>query len=136
MRMRPGMVVVALATQALLLAGERPTWAQRGPIKVALLVPTTGPLSANGKDMVNGLELFFEEQKYRLAGREIKSTVREEGARPATASPNAPALVGEASARLPLAEAARLGQASGGLDPVVLDDEGNPATGLTKARGL
>src|SRR3989475_6631030 len=75
MRMRPGMVVVALAAQALLLAGERPTWAQRGPIKVALLVPTTGPLSANGKDMVNGLELFFEEQKYRLAGREIKLIV-------------------------------------------------------------
>src|SRR5207244_1230432 len=34
MRMRPGMVVVALAAQALLLAGERPTWAQRGPTKV------------------------------------------------------------------------------------------------------
>src|SRR2546430_12171870 len=78
MRMRPGMVVVALAAQALLLAGERPTWAQRGPIKVALLVPTTGPLSANGKDMVNGLELFFEEQKYRLAGREIKLIVEDD----------------------------------------------------------
>ena len=92
MRMRLGMVVVALTAQALLLAGERPTWAQRGPIKVALLVPTTGPLSANGKDMVNGLELFFEEQKYRLAGREIKL--------------------------------------------IVEDDEGKPATGLTKSRGL
>src|SRR5437879_8112231 len=85
MRMRPGMVVVALAAQALLLAGERPTWAQRGPIKVALLVPTTGPLSANGKDMVNGLELFFEEQKYRLAGREIKLIVEDDEGSPATA---------------------------------------------------
>src|SRR5438552_5403547 len=77
MRMRLGMVVVALAALTLLLAGERPTWAQRGPIKVALLVPTTGALSANGRDMINGLELYFEEQKYRLAGREIKLIVED-----------------------------------------------------------
>src|SRR3989442_5110501 len=93
MRMRPGMVVVALAAQALLLAGERPTWAQRGPIKVALLVPTTGPLSANGKDMVNGLELFFEEQKYRLAGREIKLIVEDDEGKPATGLTKARGLV-------------------------------------------
>src|SRR5438309_2812819 len=93
MRMRPGMVVVALAAQALLLAGERPTWAQRGPIKVALLVPTTGPLSANGKDMVNGLELYFEEQKYRLAGREIKLIVEDDEGKPATGLTKARGLV-------------------------------------------
>src|SRR2546425_3617277 len=93
MRMRLGMVVVALTAQALLLAGERPTWAQRGPIKVALLVPTTGPLSANGKDMVNGLELFFEEQKYRLAGREIKLSGGEGEASPATGLTKARGLV-------------------------------------------
>src|SRR2546430_13561518 len=78
MRPRLGMVVVALAALTLLLAGERPTWAQRGPIKVALLVPTTGALSANGRDMINGLELYFEEQKYRLAGREIKLIVEDD----------------------------------------------------------
>src|SRR6266571_242369 len=93
MRMRLGMVVVALTSQALLLAGERPTWAQRGPIKVALLVPTTGPLSANGKDMVNGLELFFEEQKYRLAGREIKLIVEDDEGKPATGLTKARGLV-------------------------------------------
>src|SRR5439155_1724895 len=49
-------------------------------------------LGANGKDMINGFELFFEEHKYRLAGREIKF--------------------------------------------IVEDDEGKPATGITKARGL
>jgi len=68
------------------------TSAQKPPIKVALLVPQTGPLSANGKDMINGLQLFFEEQNYRLAGREIKL--------------------------------------------IIEDDEGKPATGLTKLRGL
>src|SRR5207253_2446360 len=48
--------------------------------------------SMDGKDMINGFELFFEEHKYRLAGREIKF--------------------------------------------IVEDDEGKPATGITKARGL
>jgi len=93
MRTRLGMVVVALAAHALPLAGERPTWAQRGPIKVALLVPTTGPLSANGRDMINGLELYFEEQKYRLAGREIKLIVEDDEGKPATGLTKARGLV-------------------------------------------
>ncbi len=93
MRTRLGMVVVALAALALPLAGERPTWAQRGPIKVALLVPTTGPLSANGRDMINGLELYFEEQKYRLAGREIKLIVEDDEGKPATGLTKARGLV-------------------------------------------
>ena len=93
MRTRLGMVVVALAVLALPLAGERPTWAQRGPIKVALLVPTTGPLSANGRDMINGLELYFEEQKYRLAGREIKLIVEDDEGKPATGLTKARGLV-------------------------------------------
>lgn len=83
---------VALVVAALLLAGGPGVWAQKGPIKVGLLVPQTGPLAANGKDMINGLTLFFEEQGNRLAGREIKL--------------------------------------------IIVDDEGKPATGLTKARGL
>ncbi len=85
-----GTILVVLVAVAVVLTGGAS--AQKGPIKVALLVPTTGPLSANGKDMVNALELFFEEQKYRLAGREVKL--------------------------------------------IVEDDEGKPATGLTKTRGL
>src|SRR5216117_4120004 len=93
MRMRLGMVVVALTAQALLLAAERPTWAQRGSIKVALLVPTSGPLSANGKDMINGLELFFEEQKSRLAGREVTLLVEDDEGKPATGLTKARGLV-------------------------------------------
>jgi branched-chain amino acid transport system substrate-binding protein len=87
---RPALVLALLAAAAVLAAP--PGWAQKGPIKVGLLVPLTGPLSANGKDMVNGLELFLEEHRSRLAGREIRL--------------------------------------------IVEDDEGKPATGLTKVRGL
>jgi branched-chain amino acid transport system substrate-binding protein len=88
---RPALLALTLLAAAAVLSAP-PGWAQRGPIKVGLLVPLTGPLSANGKDMVNGLELFLEEQKSRLAGREIRL--------------------------------------------IVEDDEGKPATGLTKVRGL
>jgi len=73
-------------------AAPLPTAAQKGPIKIGMIVPQSGPLAANGKDMINGYELFFEQLGYKLAGREVKF--------------------------------------------IVEDDEGKPATGLTKVRGL
>ncbi len=87
------LVALALAVLALLLAGETVSWAQKGPIKVGLLVPQTGPLAANGKDMINGLELFFEQHNYRLAGREIKLIVEDDEGRPATGLTKARGLV-------------------------------------------
>src|SRR5574341_991584 len=87
------LVVLALAALALLLAGETVTWAQKGPIKVGLLVPQTGPLAANGKDMINGLALFFEQHNYRLAGREIKLIVEDDEGKPATGLTKARGLV-------------------------------------------
>lgn len=90
MRMRLLVPAVLVAVAVALAAG--PSVAQKGPIKIDMLVPQSGPLAANGKDMINGFEMFFEENGYRLAGREIKF--------------------------------------------IVEDDEGKPATGLTKIRGL
>jgi len=66
--------------------------AQKGPIRVGFMSSLTGPLSPNGKDMLNSFELFLQEQGGKLGGREIK-------------------LIAE-------------------------DDAGNPATGLTKLRGM
>ena len=84
-------MLLALTAVALLLAPP-PADAQKGPIKIGMIVPQSGPLAANGKDMINGYELFFEQVGYKVAGREIKF--------------------------------------------IVEDDEGKPATGLTKVRGL
>jgi branched-chain amino acid transport system substrate-binding protein len=87
--------IVTLAFTGLLavsLLVPAPAPAQKGPIKIGMIVSLSGPLAANGKDMVNGYEMFFEENKHRLAGREVKF--------------------------------------------IVEDDEGKPATGLTKIRGL
>jgi ABC-type branched-subunit amino acid transport system substrate-binding protein len=58
--------------------------AQKGPIKVGLILPETGPLAANGKDMANGMQLFFEEQGWRLAGREVKLTTEDDEGKPPT----------------------------------------------------
>ncbi len=85
--MRRMLVVLLVATVAvgmILAAGTGPWAQQKGPIKVGLLVPTSGPLSANGKDMINGLEMFLDEQKSRLAGREVKLIVEDSAAVPAT----------------------------------------------------
>ena len=91
MRNVPALALLVLAMLALVVA-PLPTAAQKGPIKIGMIVPQSGPLAANGKDMINGYELFFEQVGYKLAGREIKF--------------------------------------------IVEDDEGKPATGLTKVRGL
>jgi branched-chain amino acid transport system substrate-binding protein len=90
--MRPRLQALAVLIALAAALAAAPSVAQKGPIKIGMLVPQSGPLAANGKDMINGFELFFEENKYRLAGREIKF--------------------------------------------IVEDDEGKPATGLTKIRGL
>ncbi|HET7874696.1 MAG TPA: ABC transporter substrate-binding protein, partial [Methylomirabilota bacterium] len=92
--MRKALTVAAVMIGlALGLGTPDPGWAQKGPIKVALLVPETGPLSANGKDMINGLQLFFEEQGWRLAGREIKLTVEDDEGKPASGLTKARGLV-------------------------------------------
>ncbi len=79
------LLLVIAAVVGMILATGGGLWAQqKGPIKIGLLVPTTGPLSANGKDMINGLEMFLEEQNSRLAGREVKLIIEDDAAVPAT----------------------------------------------------
>jgi branched-chain amino acid transport system substrate-binding protein len=91
--MRRLVPIVALSLIVAALAAGGPSWAQKGPIKIGMLVPQTGPLAANGKDMINGFELFFEENKYRLAGREVKFIVEDDEGKPATGLTKARALV-------------------------------------------
>ncbi len=92
--------VLALAVVLLLLPGGPGPWAQKGPIKVGFLVPQTGPLSANGKDMINALTLFLEEQNYRLAGREVKLIIEDDEGKPATGLTKARGLIEEQAVHL------------------------------------
>ena len=91
--MRRLLSVLIVAALGAGVAAGTPSWAQKGPIKIGMLVPQTGPLAANGKDMINGFELFFEEHKYRLAGREIKFIVEDDEGKPATGITKARGLV-------------------------------------------
>ena len=75
-------LLVAVAVTPLL--APAPSSAQKGPIKVGFLVTQTGPLAANGKDMLNGLELFLQETGGKLAGREVKLIVEDDESKPAT----------------------------------------------------
>jgi branched-chain amino acid transport system substrate-binding protein len=89
--MRKKLIVISAMTLVFALS-TLPAKAQKPPIKVGFMSSLTGPLSPNGKDMLNSLELFLGEEGGKLAGREIR-------------------LITE-------------------------DDAGNPATGLTKLRGM
>jgi branched-chain amino acid transport system substrate-binding protein len=76
--------LTSLMVAALVVAGGSAS-AQRGPIKIGMFVPLTGPLAANGKEMVNGLTLFLDEQGKRLAGRDVQLLVEDSEGKPATA---------------------------------------------------
>ena len=50
----------------------------KGPINVGLLVPETGPLAANGKDMINAMKLFLEQRQNKLGGRPVTLVIEDD----------------------------------------------------------
>ncbi|MFL5290934.1 MAG: ABC transporter substrate-binding protein, partial [Myxococcales bacterium] len=66
---------------------------QKGPINIGLLVPETGPLAANGKDMVNALKLFLEQRQNKLAGRPVTLIIEDDAGVPATGLTKARSLI-------------------------------------------
>lgn len=83
MRRAAVLVVVALGLVGLWSA-RRGSAAEKGPIKIGFLYPQSGPLAANGKDMANGMALFLDERKNKLAGREVQLLVEDDEGKPAT----------------------------------------------------
>ncbi len=86
------LVAVTLALAALVAAGGI-TWAQKPPIKIGMVTSLTGGLAPNGKDMVNGLQLFLDEQGGKLAGRDVKLVIEDDEGKPATGLTKARSLV-------------------------------------------
>ncbi len=57
-------------------AGSLAAHAQSGgSIKIGVLAPLTGPLAAPGKDMDDGLKLFWEQAGYQAGGRKVELVV-------------------------------------------------------------
>lgn len=77
-RMFPGVLGV------LLLVALTPglAWGQKGPIKIGFLAPMTGGAAQVGKDMVNGLSMWLDEQNHQIAGRKVELIVEDNQGRP------------------------------------------------------
>jgi branched-chain amino acid transport system substrate-binding protein len=66
--------LIAVGALALGL-GAGAAHAQGGPIRIGVLAPVTGPLATPGKDMVDGLRLYWEQANYTAGGRKIELLV-------------------------------------------------------------
>ena len=61
----------ALALAAAALVGTA-TAQTTGPIRIGVLAPITGPLATPGAEMVDGMKMFWEMNKYTAGGRKIE----------------------------------------------------------------
>jgi len=85
-RLRSKALVPALALAAVCLWHGPPALsASSGPIKVALLAPTSGTAAAAGHDMINAWNLYWSEHHDTVAGRKVQTTVYDTGSNPAHA---------------------------------------------------
>jgi branched-chain amino acid transport system substrate-binding protein len=88
MKMSTRATTAALAAAFAILSAGAPApvrSADAGPIKVALLAPTSGSAAAAGHDMVAGWELYWKEHNNKVAGRTVQTTVYDTASNPAHA---------------------------------------------------
>ncbi len=75
--------VLAMLLVVLVAAGAgRVGAAPLGPIKIGVIVPLTGRVAPNGRDLLNGLMLALDEAGGKAAGREIRLLVEEDQGQP------------------------------------------------------
>lgn len=76
-------VVVIVGVLVLLACAVPDTvWAQKGPVKIGVITPMTGAAAAIGKDMVNGLTLYLEQNEQQIAGRKAEVIVEDSQGKP------------------------------------------------------
>jgi branched-chain amino acid transport system substrate-binding protein len=84
-RLRKAHIAAALVLVLLLAAcsapgeGDEEGGGEEGPIKVGVIVPTTGVVAAAGTDMLNGWNLYWEINGNEVSGRTIE-TIHEDNA--------------------------------------------------------
>jgi branched-chain amino acid transport system substrate-binding protein len=86
----PLVLVLALLVSAVVTTESA---AQGGPIKIGMLAPLTGAFSGAGKDMVAGLELYFDEINRQVSGRKIELVIEDSEGNPQQALSKARKLV-------------------------------------------
>jgi branched-chain amino acid transport system substrate-binding protein len=101
--MRRGM---KLSIGALMAAAITSIWpigeavAQAPTIKIGVLAPLTGPLATPGKDMVDGLKLYWDEAKNEAGGRKVELVIADTTCNPDTALTQARRLVNQDKVQL------------------------------------
>jgi branched-chain amino acid transport system substrate-binding protein len=74
--------VIMGALTLLVCAGPGMVWAQKGPVKIGVITPMTGAAAAIGKDMVNGLSMYLEQNGQQIAGRKVEVIVEDSQGKP------------------------------------------------------
>jgi branched-chain amino acid transport system substrate-binding protein len=64
-----------VAALAVALVTAAAAHAQSGPIRIGVLAPVTGPLATPGRDMVDGLRLYWQQANYTAGGRKVELVI-------------------------------------------------------------
>jgi len=78
-------VVVLLAAAALASASAPGALAQEKELRIGFIAPMTGPFAQVGRDMLDGLNMYIEENKGEFAGTKVRVIVEDSQAKPDTA---------------------------------------------------
>jgi branched-chain amino acid transport system substrate-binding protein len=65
-------LAVALVSAA---AAHAQSGQMSGPIRIGVLAPVTGPLATPGRDMVDGLRLYWQQANYTAGGRKVELVI-------------------------------------------------------------
>ncbi len=84
MRRHVTSVVIVLLAVLAFLAMPKPAVAAE-PIRVGFMAPLSGPFAQAGRDMLEGIRLYFEEIGYQAAGRKIELIAEDDQGNNATA---------------------------------------------------
>ncbi len=74
------LIAAALAAPLALAAAD--ARAQQPPIKIGVIVPTSGTFTANGEDALAGMRMYFDEIGNEIAGRKIQLIVEDDQGKP------------------------------------------------------
>ena len=92
--MQPRDFLIRTSIAALAALGVTATvHAQSGPIRIGVLAPVTGPLATPGKDMVEGMKLYWQQANYTAGGRKVELVIADTTCNPDQALTQARRLV-------------------------------------------
>lgn len=78
---RSGQAGLALMLPAL----SHPAFGQSGPIKIGFMTPLTGVAASPGREMLDGWNMFWQQNGLQIAGRPVEILVEDDGSNPDTA---------------------------------------------------